>query len=168
MHTRQTPRTIPEKPNYWSLELGDKGVHNFRNPLTSNKRLLNRALAKSGFGDLVREAVDKAKAEGRDPETATFVLTDTPEVWAVVGAIAGLCWFNASSDLDTPRLRTFDNDVLAYGEEVLYELMDADYADGDIAPVLMEYLTKVVKIEQLVEGAKEQADFSEAQKDAST
>ncbi len=150
MHTRQTPRTIPEKPNYWSLELGDKGTHNFRDPLPVYRALIGKALNDADFAALAIASKDGVLAGGM------------AGVWPIVGAVLGLCWFDASRDLDTPPLRTFGGDVLAYGEDVLYEMQDEGYADKDIGPVLAAFLKRALNVQELVKEAKDRADFSEA------
>ena len=150
MHTRQTPRTIPDKPNYWLLELGEQGIHGFRDPLPVYKGLLGTALQAVDFSGMVAAARDgKLKPEMVD-------------VWLVTGAVAGCCWFDFARDLDTPPLRTFHGDVMAYGEAVLYELQDAGYGDGDLSSVLSEFLKRALPVKEIVEEAKARVDFTEA------
>jgi len=156
MHTRQTPRTIPDKPNYWTLTLGDKGAHGFRDPLPVYKGLIGGALTDADFAKIAAAAKD-----GR-------ITTSTVDVWAITGAVIGLCWYDATRDLDAGSIRDHGGDLMAYGEAVLYELQDEGYTDADVGPVLSAFLKRALPVDELAKEAMARADFSVEEKAASS
>lgn len=159
MKTRQTPRVIPNKHNYFEIDLDTFGVHNFRAPFPIyTARLMNL---------MVRAGLHEAITEDSDPDV---IYDRTISVWNIAGAAIGMCWFHKNKDLETPRLGK-NQDLLSYGEAVLDEMYDEGY-DMDILQTLYTELFRVlgdsVVGKDKEKKVEERVDFSSKEKEDST
>jgi len=147
MKSRTVKRKWRDKPNYFAIELGDKGVHWFRMPLPIHSARLIERLREAGIADV----------------DGTPSLAQTEALWMIAGASVGLCWYHESKDLEA-RYSDFRDDLDRYGEEVLLELRDDDYEDEDLAPLVPDLIGRIMRKVLGVEEVEERLDFSEAAK----
>lgn len=133
MKTLRTPKVTPDKPNYWSTDVPDKGEHVFRLPFPTKGWLILSEIHKT-----------QAKSLGNMTEVGD-ILDTTSKVWNVLGAAIGICWRHPSLTLETKRGDY--NTLSEYGEAILEELYDEEYTLEDVQGMghqIVERLSEVV------------------------
>ena len=128
------PRTIPDTPIYFCVDVGERGDHHFRVPRASVVGRLLMPLMESGLWDLKRDgagAIDHVRAD---------LLEEG------IGAAIGVCWRHRTLELETKR-RDFErgsDGLLEYGEEVMRELYEAGYSLEECTPMLNAVLSRLM------------------------
>lgn len=135
MQPRKTPRLIPDRPHYLTLEVNGAPV-DWRIPSIAKCSLVLQMLQKSG----IMEAYQKS---GEDGEALIATLGDRlPSLFACQGALLGLCWAHRGQDLEaTPgHYSTLE----AFGEEVFEELHEAGWKLEHVQAVWIDLIGRLV------------------------
>lgn len=145
MKTRTTPRVIPDKGRYWSMDIqGTK--HRFRFPYIAHAfSLVNMA----------RSAAEQELVE----DNATRAMGLLP----VVGAMLGVCWYHETLDIEATWDKKADR-LTAFGEAVIDELQEEDYDILGLLSITQEFAAELGKRLRPAAEAAEVADFTEARK----
>jgi len=119
------PRTIPDSPIYFSVDVPGKGPHAFRLPRPSMAARLVSPMISSGIWD--------AGESGAKMSQASALLTEE-----AVGAAVGTCWRHETLEIEAKRSH-HDRDadgLLDYGSAVLEELYEEGYSTEDLTPII--------------------------------
>lgn len=134
MQPRTTPRNIPDKPHYLTIDLEGVGPTSWRIPSMVKAARILSMLQESG--------VMEAAAAAETGEEIIANLGDRlPALFACQGALLGVCWFHTTQDLDTPIPV---GALAAYGEAVFEELHEEGWALGHIQTVFVDLVQRVV------------------------
>jgi len=135
MRRRDAPLVIPARPNWLSVDLGDRGVHAFRVPRAVVRLELSAALRGGSVAavrltgvDGIREGIEAGMVE-MDAETTSVVRA----AGEVIGACIGECWRHEALALEAIR-QHYPGDTAglrAYGDAVMDELDDAGYTAAE-------------------------------------
>ena len=134
MHPRTSPRVIPDRPHYLTLEVGGDAI-DWRIPSIAKCSKVLQMLQKSG----IMEAYQKS---GEDGDTLIATLGDRlPSLFACQGALLGLCWAHRGQDLEaTPgHYSTLE----AFGEDVFEELHEAGWKLEHVQAVWVDLIGRL-------------------------
>lgn len=149
MKQRTTPRIIPDRSIYFTVETTEQGVLHFRSPSPTAGLKAFRSL-REGDGVLVLSLAGKALA----PDVMLRLLAKVgPDLISMFGYFIGICWYAEHLDLETPKR----NDVLAYGESVVEELHEADWGMPDMITTAALIVTHWMDQQNLGKAAVDQA-----------
>ena len=144
------PRTIPDSPIYFEIDVPGKGAHHFRLPRPSMAARLLQPMISGGIWT--------ATAEGGGIDQASALLSEE-----AVGAAIGICWRHVALELETKRAH-HDRDadgMLDYGCAVLEELYEGGYSVEDMGPIISQVGTRLLtSILPPAEEVDQQANFS--------
>lgn len=146
MNPRKESLTIPDTPRYWSVEIGSKGAHHFRDMTYSKAmRMIPRlqALKPNNAASMGAPAMNLG------------------------GLAIGLTWHHRAYTLATP-FPGWDGDLDDYGDEVIGELQDAGYSLSDVTALISAVLDRTTGLLTEQREVAEKASFSEAPKEPST
>ena len=147
MQPRPTPRTVPDRPIYLTLNVVDLGVTTWRMPSALRSAEIFALLQEAGIAEA-------AEASDNDGQLLQQMSARLPVLFACQGALLGLCWFDPSQDLETARK---DHATLSeYGAEVYEELHEAGWGSLGSIQAIWQELTK-----RLVENFVTQKEVSE-------
>jgi hypothetical protein len=136
MQTRKTPRNIPDKPHYLTIELSDMGTTNWRIPSMPKIARILRLLQSSGVMDAA------ANAENGDDIVANLG-ENLPALFSCQGALIGVCWYDQNQDLETAPARA-GSDLFTYGEQIYEELHESGWQMGHINTCFMKLTETVI------------------------
>ncbi len=134
MNPRKTPRLIPDRPHYLTLEVDGDAIDCRILSIAKCAKVL-QMLQKSG----IMEAYQKS---GEDGEALIATLGDRlPSLFACQGALLGLCWAHRGQDLEaTPGgYSTLES----FGEEVFEELHEAGWKLEYVQSVWTELIARL-------------------------
>lgn len=159
MRSLPQPRTIPNSPIYFVVEVPGRGTHHFRVPRASVVGRLLTPLVTSGLWELRRDGsngIDDVKAE---------------LVEESVGAAIGICWRHRTLELETSR-RDFErgpDGLLEYGDEVMRELYESGYTLDDCSPILNAVISRLMlAVPTPPQEVEEAVDFTAPPTDSQT
>ena len=134
MQPRKTPRNVPNKPHYLTIDLSEVGPTVWRIPTMVKAARVLALLQESG--------VMEAAAAAENGEDIISSLGDRlPALFACQGALLGVCWFHTDQDLDTPLPV---GALATYGEAVFEELHEEGWALGHIQTIFVDLVQRVV------------------------
>ena len=156
MKLRRTPRTVPQKSHYLTLEIEGIGNTSWRIPsLVKAARVLNM-LQKSGILDAAAEAENGSEILANLGDNLSSFL-------AAQGALLGICWFDCKEDLETPPPKQ-KTDLMEYGEEVYEEMHEAGWQLGQVTEVFVALTESVTEAFITQKDVAERVDFLNAEK----
>jgi len=126
MRDRDERRTIPDRGNYFHVDLEERGRHDFRVPPPTKFGALIDLMS----GEDMRALADKANA-AESGEVSEAIGETMEQMCGQQGALIGVCWWGADMDLDT-RWNGKRETLEAFGVAVYEELWDEDYTVTDI------------------------------------
>lgn len=127
------PRTIPDSPIYFEIDVPGKGPHHFRLPRPSMAARLLQPMISGGIW--------KAATDGGGLDQATALLSEE-----AVGAAIGICWRHVGFELEAKRSH-HDRDadgLLDFGCAVLEELYEGGYSVEDMTPIISQVGTRLL------------------------
>ena len=150
MTPRTKPLTVPASPRYWSVEVEDKGAHDFRAPYY-------------GVGDALLAHVGRHIVTSEDdrPLQAKLIV-----LLPALGAVVGACWWHRLHALDAalPLAALDDEHLTAYSVAVVDELQEAGYNLLDLMALYAGCLPEMQRRQSIAAMAEERASFSVAPK----
>lgn len=148
MIPRDAPLSIPSRPNWFAVDLGDRGVHHFRVPRASVRLALASALrgTSSVTVGLTGPQIAKGLRDGvteLDAATTT-VLRASGET---AGACIGECWRHRTLALETVRQRYPGDEagLRQFGDTVMDELEDADYTADELKAITEAIVPRILE-----------------------
>jgi len=160
MRIRQTPRNVPDKPNYLDLDIEGLGSTNWRIPSMIKAGRILSLLQKSGV-------MDAAASASNGAEIIENLGDKVPALLSCQGALLGMCWFNIKQDLETstPKFAIAETSsevskkLANYGEEVFEELHEAGWEMGQVTQIFVSLTEKVVNSFVTQKEVAEKVDF---------
>jgi len=126
MRDRDERRTIPDRGNYFHVDLEERGRHDFRVPPPTRFSAIIDLMTGDDMQDLASTAKDAGKGK------AAFALSKSMGgMCSLNGALLGVCWWNTDRDIES----VWDGEpesIKSYGQTVYEELWDADYSFEEI------------------------------------
>lgn len=151
MQPRKTPRQVPTKPHYLTIDLLDMGPTSWRIPSMAKTARILGLLQSSGVLEAAANAVDGEDVIARLGDRV-------PMLFSCQGALLGLCWFSKSQDLETPAANPRE-DLSIYGEKVYEELHEDGWEMGQIQTCFNELVGRVVQSFVSQKEVAEKVDF---------
>lgn len=148
MTPRKVARVIPaESARYWSLELGERGLHHFRFP--TYDVAIGVAVATAPAFEALAPGVGL---------TAAMMAHMSP----YMGSYTGVCWWHRAFDLVALPPEDWSAETArAYGREVVSELQEEGYSLLDILDLFVATQAELAKRIDVVAMAQARAVFSE-------
>ena len=145
MNKRQTPRVVPDRPHYLTLDIKERGPTVWRLPSPALTMLLVQLMNKD---DMANKAAKAAKAaKGAKKKGAKAVAgVDLLKMYSVQGAVLGLCWFDLDFDLQT-QWAEYPNTLEGlegFGSEVFEELYEEGWSTSSTVDAWSQVLPKIV------------------------
>jgi hypothetical protein len=158
MHPRETPRTIPDLPHYYDVQLTDALRVTFRTPSPVVFAKLARVVPPEVLGALL-------VARKGDLRSVFAVQDKLPALVSLLGAVVGLAWHDADRDLDA------DVDALgflAFGDAVVEELHEAGVGAVQVVNLATAILAEILGDLATAKEASETIPFSVARRGSRT
>lgn len=153
MKKRTEPRLVPDSPAYVLVEL-TRGPHHLRIPSTLAGAKL--------FGDMPPAVVQNfqnitAGGFSSLEEMMSAVQRGGPQMLALCGAVLGMSWFVAETDLESVLKK--GEDPLAFGERVFEEMYEAGYTLDEILTLFFVVAAEWLKASGRAAEVIQRADF---------